>query len=302
MRGYGSYALYADTRVSVGFRAAPYSRNMEINPFTYDSIKTNGWLPNAAGTQGTSLALPHGLGAGWASVLWDMTWNLVEKHGYHDNPYDPWTSGGNNRAIQYVIDGLKFQGCNPGLVVARDAIIAAANLLGGGAAGELKGDACTIWASFARRGLGFSAIQGTTNRDDNTEAFDTHPGCRAGFLAPPTTPYGSLTDVVAGDARVLRFTAPGYNVSNVLTTNSPYSRLVDCATLKTVDTSYPFITPRPLPVNTVSPGNSGLTRSASGVFTYPWLTDASWAGTCRELVLTREDGRQHRAFFRFVEG
>jgi len=300
MRGYGSYALYADTRVSVGFRAAPYSRNMAINPFTYDSIKTQGWLPNAAGTAGTSLALPHGLGHGWAAVLWDMTWNLVEKHGYNENPYLAWNTGGNNRAIQYVIDGLKFQGCNPGLVVARDAIIAAANVLGGGEAGELAGDSCTLWASFARRGLGFSAIQGTTNRNDNTEAFDTHPECRRGFLPPPTTPYGGLTDVIAGDARVLRFTAPGYNVANVLTTNSPYSRLVDCDTLFTVDVNYPFITPRPLPVNAVTPGNSKLTRSANGVFTYPWLTDASWAGTCRELVLTRHDGVQHRAFFRFL--
>jgi hypothetical protein len=26
-----------------------------------------------------------------------------------------------------------------------------------------------------------------------------------------------------------------------------------------------------------------------------------WAGTCRELVLTRTDGMQHRAFFQFVE-
>ena len=107
MRGYGSYALYADIdpppgydppRVSPGFRAAPYSRNMELNPFTYDSIKSSGWLNN------TSLALPHGLGHGWAVVLWDLTWNLVEKHGYGPNPYESWETGGNQRALQYVVD------------------------------------------------------------------------------------------------------------------------------------------------------------------------------------------------------
>lgn len=32
---------------------------------------------------------------------------------------------------------------------------------------------------------------------------------------------------------------------------------------------------------------------------YPWKLLEEWAGTCRELVLTRDDGRQHRAFFRF---
>lgn len=30
-----------------------------------------------------------------------------------------------------------------------------------------------------------------------------------------------------------------------------------------------------------------------------WATDRSWAGTCRELVVTRTDGVQHRATFGF---
>ncbi len=109
-RGYGQWALYADSRVGPGFRPAPYSRDMTLQPFTYDSIKSQGWL------DGTSLALPHGLGHGWASVLWDMAWDLVDKHGFNPNAYGAWNSGGNNRALQYVIDGLKFQGCGPDLV------------------------------------------------------------------------------------------------------------------------------------------------------------------------------------------
>ena len=67
-----------------------------------------------AGSNGTSLALPHGLGHGWASVLWDMTWDLIDKHGFNPNLYAAWNTGGNNRAIQYVVDGLKMQGCFPG--------------------------------------------------------------------------------------------------------------------------------------------------------------------------------------------
>jgi extracellular elastinolytic metalloproteinase len=40
--------------------------------------------------------------------------------------------------------------------------------------------------------------------------------------------------------------------------------------------------------------------NANGVFTYPWKTLEEWGGTCREVVVTRDDGKQHRAFFRFL--
>ena len=56
-----------------------------------------------------------------------------------------------------------------------------------------------------------------------------------------------------------------------------------------------------MPVAAEKPGNSGLSVSGNGVYTYPWETDEEWAGTCQELVLTRDDGDQHRAFFAFVD-
>jgi len=292
-RGMGPYALFQDSRQGNGIRPRPYSRNMAIQPFTYDSIKTGGWLPNAQGMP-TSLALPHGLGHGWAATLWDVTWDLVDKHGFNPNVYEDWDTGGNNRAIQYVVDGLKLQGCGPGLVVARAAIITAAETLD-------SDDECTLWAAFSRRGLGFSAVQGTTNRDDNSEAFDTDPVCRRGFQSPVTQPYGSLNEFDAGDAVPLRFTADGYRQLDVLKdSGSPFSRRVDCATLRVPSQNPAFITPRELPLDTVTAGGSKLSVSANGVFTYPWKTLEEWAGTCRELVLTRDDGRQHRAFFRFL--
>ncbi|MGH7214522.1 MAG: M36 family metallopeptidase [Tepidisphaeraceae bacterium] len=286
-RGMGPYALFQDSRQGNGIRPRPYSRNMEIQPFTYDSIKSNAWL------NGTSLALPHGLGHGWAAVLWDVTWDLVDKHGFNPNVYEPWFTGGNNRAIQYVVDGLKLQGCGPGLVVARAAIIAGADELSDGE------DTCTLWASFSRRGLGFSAVQGTTNRNDNDEAFDTHPDCLRGFRPPVSQPYGTLRNVDAGDTVPLRFTADGYTELDVLASNSPFSRRVDCETLR-VPSQGEFTTPRELPVPTETPGNSKLTVDGNGVFHYNWKTLEEWGGTCREVVVTRDDGRQHRAFFRFL--
>ncbi len=287
-RGMGTYVLFQDDRHGAGIRPRPYTRDMALQPFTYDSIKTNGWL------NGASLALPHGLGHGWAAVLWDVNWDLIDKHGFNPNVYGAWDSGGNNRALQYVIDGLKMQGCGPGLVVARSAIIAAAEALE-------SDDECTLWAAFSRRGLGVSAVQGTTNRNDNTEAFDTHPACRRGFLPPVTGAYGTLTEVDAGDAVPLRFTAEGYKQLDVLKdSGSPFSRKVDCTTLQVPSETPPFVTPRERPVATATAGGSKLTVNAQGVFNYPWKTLEEWAGTCRELVLTRDDGRQHRAFFRFL--
>jgi extracellular elastinolytic metalloproteinase len=75
---------------------------------------------------------------------------------------------------------------------------------------------------------------------------------------------------------------------------------VDCSTLQVPSHNPAFITPGELPIDTITPGNSRLTVTASGVFTYPWETLEGWAGTCREVVVTRDDGKQHRAFFRFL--
>jgi hypothetical protein len=151
-------------------------------------------------------------------------------------------------------------------VTGRDAILAADVALTGGE------NQCTIWASFARRGLGFSAEQGAFNdRNDNNEAFDTHPDCLEGFEAPVHAPYGELNTAIAGDIVPLRFTAGGRRDLDILASGSPYSREVDCESLH--------------PVSQLE----------------DWQTDEEWAGTCQELVLTRDDGDQHRAFFAFVE-
>jgi len=287
-RGIYPYVLYEPPRTSPGLRNRPYSRNMEIQPSTYDSIKQGAWL------NGASLSQPHGIGHAWSAMLWDMVWDLIEKNGFNPNLYDDWSTGGNNLAYQIVNDGLKFQGCAPTFVSGRNAIIAAEDVL-------TEGDnACTLWASFSRRGLGFSASDGgTTGRNDGTEAYDTAPPCLRGFQSPVVQPYGSLNEVDAGDAVPLRFTADGYRQLDVLASHSPFSRKVDCTTLRVPSQSPAFTTPRALPIDTVTPGGSKLTVNPQGVFLYTWKTLAEWAGTCRELVLTRDDGKQHRAFFEF---
>jgi hypothetical protein len=112
--------------------------------------------------------VPHGVGEIWAVMLWEMYWQLVNRYGFDEDLYTG--VGGNNLAIQLVIDGMKLQPCSPTFVDARDAILAA-DLANNGGAND-----CEIWNAFAKRGLGFSADAGGTGVGDETEAFDLPPG------------------------------------------------------------------------------------------------------------------------------
>ncbi len=157
-RGYGTFAVNQPTNGN-GIRPARYSTDTAVNPATYD-ITNNQNL----------IFVPHGIGFVWATMIWDLTWALIDEYGYDDNLYTG--SGGNNIAMQLINDGLKLQNCNPGFVDGRDAILAADELLYDG---ENK---CLIWEVFADRGLGFSADQGSAfSRSDQEEAYDLPPDC-----------------------------------------------------------------------------------------------------------------------------
>ncbi len=141
-----------------GVRDYPYSTDMSINPQTYDFIKT--------------AAIPHGVGSVWAQMLWEVTWGLIDEYGYDPNPYnftgDVTMDKGNTQALAIVIEGLKLQPCNPGFIDGRDAILAADQAIYGGA------NECIIWNAFAKRGLGYSSDQGSSNNvNDGIQAFDT---------------------------------------------------------------------------------------------------------------------------------
>ena len=113
---------------------------------------------------------PHGIGFVWATMLWDMTWLLIDEYGYDSDLYNG--TGGNNIAIQLVMDGMKLQNCSPGFVDGRDAILEADELANDGV------NRCLIWDAFANRGLGFSADQGnSSSRTDQIEAFDLPEIC-----------------------------------------------------------------------------------------------------------------------------
>jgi hypothetical protein len=157
-RGIGTFAT-GEPITGGGIRPSPYSTDMTVNGFTYGNIG--------------SLSIPHGVGFVWGTMIWDMTWDLIAANGGTIGDVYTGTSG-NNIAMQLVLDGMKLQPCSPGFVDGRDAILMADQLNNGGA------NQCLIWEAFARRGLGLSAVQGSSGSvNDGTEAFDvpTTPGC-----------------------------------------------------------------------------------------------------------------------------
>ena len=111
----------------------------------------------------------HYIGLVWCTVLWDLNWAMIQRYGYDANP--PTGTGGNNKTMQLVMDGLKLQPCSPGFLDARDAILAADRATFGGANQAL------IWQVFARRGMGANAVQGSSdNLADNTAGFQLPAG------------------------------------------------------------------------------------------------------------------------------
>ncbi len=156
-RGMGNYLLNKDESQR-GIRNYPYTTDMSVNPLTYADID--------------GLSIPHGVGSVWATALWDLHWALTDLEGFDSDIYAG--TGGNNIAMQLVMTGLKLQPCNPGFLDGRDAILQADELLYDGTY------RCLIWDVFARRGMGYSADQGSSSVvGDETEAFDVPDGCDA---------------------------------------------------------------------------------------------------------------------------
>ncbi len=142
-----------------GFRNFPYSTDMGINPQTYASLP---------GTGGQT----HNVGEIWATMIWEVAWALIDEHGFDPDIYtftgDINQDAGNIMALALIVEGMKLQVCNSGFVDARNAIFEADQAIYDGA------NYCLLWEAFAKRGLGFSADQGSPNsHTDGTPAFDS---------------------------------------------------------------------------------------------------------------------------------
>src|SRR6056297_3311339 len=92
-----------------GIRPVPYDTSFAVNAFTYANLPSQ------------NLSIPHGVGFVWCTMLWDMTWALIDTYGYDADLING--AAGNNIALQLVTEGMKLQPCNPGFVDGRDAIL-----------------------------------------------------------------------------------------------------------------------------------------------------------------------------------
>lgn len=141
-----------------GIRPYVYSTNMKTNPHVYNDAD--------------SLTKVHYIGTIWATMLYEVMWNLIEKHGKSDKATPEFDSkgvptDGRYLVMKLVVDGMALQPCNPNFVTARDAILDADKALTGGS------NACEIWKGFAKRGLGSTAKYSSSKRTNN---FDVPAG------------------------------------------------------------------------------------------------------------------------------
>lgn len=140
-----------------GVRAFPYAADPGIDPLTYADLE--------------SLDAPFGVGAVWATALWEVTWALIDVHGFSTDLHGDLDAGGNVLALHLVVDAMKRLPCDPGFVDARDALLAADEALTGGE------NCARIWTAMAARGLGVGASQGSSSSlTDGVASFEVPDG------------------------------------------------------------------------------------------------------------------------------
>lgn len=146
-RGIGTYAI-SQPNSGTGLRGFYYS-------YAKDSLNSAVTYARVA-----NYGIPHGIGSIWATMLWDMTWEIIlQDNQIVNNIYNTTNMVGNVAALKLVNEGLRLQNCKPSFVDARNAILKADSLLFN------SRYSCAIWKAFARRGLGKNASTGVTMND-----------------------------------------------------------------------------------------------------------------------------------------
>ena len=111
----------------------------------------------------------------------------------------------------------------------------------------------------------------------------------SGFFSPVNN-LPTLNNVNAGRAIPVKFSLSGNKGMNIFALDNPVTVSLNC------DSGNPGVDI----IETVSAGTSTLNYdAASDRYNYVWATDAAWAGTCRQLRITLNDGTVHVANFRF---
>lgn len=201
------YGIRRFPKAVIAFTGGP--NNRPHNPLTFADIDAtqinlgNGAFSPAFSTTADQV---HAAGEVWSSMLWEVRAKYVQRLGWEV---------GNRRILQHVTDGMKLSPLNPTFVDARDAIVAAA--LAGGTGDDVR----DIWAGFALRGLGASAVVTNPGASGGgatrvTEAFDL-----PNLQQPGITVSDSTGDNDGGmePGETIRITVPLKNLTGNTATN-----------------------------------------------------------------------------------
>ncbi|KAL1869108.1 hypothetical protein Daus18300_005644 [Diaporthe australafricana] len=136
------------TGVPVSLRAHHISTSLETTPLTGESL-------NALSSGGG-----YDLATVWATVLYEVFWNLVDTHGIGDVVEVTLDAGGVPQGSRYlmlklILDRDALIPCSPQHLQAPDAMLLANRILSGGT------NQCAIWEGFAKRGFGQDAVRGS---------------------------------------------------------------------------------------------------------------------------------------------
>jgi len=136
-----------------GIRSFRYSTHNPLTFEDYNDRRIGGPLTGV-----THLSSPHAFGEIWAATLWDIYWKLCDpsEYGRSNDLYRSGLdadAGGENVAMQLVIDALKLGHPDGSFVGARNDILAADQVTYGGKHLEL------LWSVFSARGLGWTACE-----------------------------------------------------------------------------------------------------------------------------------------------
>ncbi len=161
-RGVGTY-MFGQAPDGDGIRPQPYSTDPLLNDYTYESID--------------GMSVPFDTGSVWAQAYWEVTWALIDRHGFDPDFHNAQGGAGNQRALRYISEGLKNTICFPAFTDLRDGIVQAVLDNFGGQ------DFCTVWRAFAAFGLGVDAVSGGPHSTSPTNGFEVPPGCAAEIFA-----------------------------------------------------------------------------------------------------------------------
>ncbi|MEO5581837.1 MAG: M36 family metallopeptidase [Saprospiraceae bacterium] len=230
-KGVGTFVLQ-QAASDRGIRKYPYTTDMSINGQVYEDTYT---------------AEEHDLGSVWTTMLWELYWKMSNAYGWDPDLYKG--QGGNNKAIRLVFEGIRLQPCSPGFVDGRDAILKADQLL------YNSQNQCLIWEAFAKRGLGFSAKQGSSNdKGDGVQAFDVPPSCIPTVkISKAVTPLINAGDDISVTVTVRNDTKS--DATNIIVTDSIPTGTI----LKTNSTTVPLIqsgNTLSFKTNVIGPGES----------------------------------------------